>query len=156
VQDYRQLNSLTIKNHYPLPLISDVIDKLKDAESSPSLTFDGGITTFVFILGDEWKAAFKTNRGMFEPLVMFFGLMNSPARSKPMMNTNVVIPPSNVKLGEDSGIFEFVDDVGDKRERVLVLDRERVQLTVVLHRTEFTIFLLNKERKEKRRERLTV
>ena len=36
--------------------------------------------------GDEWKAAFQTNRGLFEPLVMFFGLMNSPATFQTMMN----------------------------------------------------------------------
>ena len=36
--------------------------------------------------GDEWKAAFRTNRGMFEPLVMFFGLTNSPATFQTMMN----------------------------------------------------------------------
>ena len=36
--------------------------------------------------GDEWKAAFCTNRGLFEPLVMFFGLTNSPATFQTMMN----------------------------------------------------------------------
>jgi len=36
--------------------------------------------------GDEWKAAFQTNRGMFEPLVMFFRLTNSPATFQTMMN----------------------------------------------------------------------
>ena len=36
--------------------------------------------------GDEWKAAFRTNRGLFEPLVMFFGLTNSPATFQTMMN----------------------------------------------------------------------
>ncbi|KDR72003.1 hypothetical protein GALMADRAFT_24724, partial [Galerina marginata CBS 339.88] len=36
--------------------------------------------------GDEWKAAFITNRGLFEPLVMFFGLTNSPATFQTMMN----------------------------------------------------------------------
>ena len=36
--------------------------------------------------GDEWKAAFQTNRGLFEPLVMFFGLTNSPATFQTMMN----------------------------------------------------------------------
>jgi len=60
-------------------------------------------------------------------------------------DANVVIPPSDVELCEDTSIFEFVDDVGDERERVLVLDRERVQLTVVLHRTEFTILLFDEE-----------
>ena len=36
--------------------------------------------------GDEWKAAFRTNRGLFEPTVMFFGLTNSPATFQTMMN----------------------------------------------------------------------
>jgi hypothetical protein len=36
--------------------------------------------------GDEWKAVFITNRGLFEPLVMFFGLTNSPATFQSMMN----------------------------------------------------------------------
>jgi hypothetical protein len=37
--------------------------------------------------GDEWKAAFLTNEGLFEPLAMFFGLTNSPATFQMMMNT---------------------------------------------------------------------
>ena len=37
--------------------------------------------------GDEWKAAFITNKGLYEPRVMFFGLTNSPATFQTMMNT---------------------------------------------------------------------
>jgi hypothetical protein len=36
--------------------------------------------------GDEWKAAFRTNQGLFEPLVMYFGLTNSPATFQTIMN----------------------------------------------------------------------
>ena len=36
--------------------------------------------------GDEWKAVFSTNQGLFEPTVMFFGLCNSPATFQTMMN----------------------------------------------------------------------
>ena len=36
--------------------------------------------------GNEWKVAFHTNRGLFEPLVMFFELTNSPATFQTMMN----------------------------------------------------------------------
>lgn len=36
--------------------------------------------------GDEWKTTFVTNRGLFEPLIMFFGLTNSPATFQTMMD----------------------------------------------------------------------
>jgi hypothetical protein len=36
--------------------------------------------------GDEWRVAFRMNRGLFEPLVMFFSLTNSPATFQTMMN----------------------------------------------------------------------
>jgi len=86
VQDYRQLNSLTIKNQYPLPLISNVIDKLKDARIFTKFDVRWGYNNVRIRPGDEWKAAFKTNCGMFEPLIMFFSLMNSPATFQAMMN----------------------------------------------------------------------
>jgi len=37
--------------------------------------------------GDQWKAAFTTNEGLYEPTVMFFGLTNSPATFQSIMNT---------------------------------------------------------------------
>jgi hypothetical protein len=37
--------------------------------------------------GDQWKAAFKTNQGLFEPTVMFFGMCNSPATFQSMMDS---------------------------------------------------------------------
>ena len=45
-QDYRFLNYWTIKNAYPLPLISEIMDKLKAPNISPNLMSDGGITIF--------------------------------------------------------------------------------------------------------------
>ena len=86
VQDYRYLNSITIKNKYPLPLISDLIDKLKNVTIFTMFDVWWGYNNIRIRPGDEWKAAFKTNRGLFEPLVMFFGLMNSPATFQAMMN----------------------------------------------------------------------
>jgi len=55
--------------------------------------------------GDEWKAAFKTNRGMFEPLVMFFGLMNSPTMFQAMMNELFK------DLIASSTVFIYMDDI---------------------------------------------
>jgi len=79
VQDYRALNSITVKNKYPLPLISELVSQLRAARYFTKL--DVRIKP-----GDEWKAAFRTNRGLFEPLVMFFGMTNSPATFQTMMN----------------------------------------------------------------------
>jgi hypothetical protein len=105
VQDYRQLNSLTIKNQYPLPLISDVVDKLKDARIFTKFDIRWGYNNIRIKEGDEWKAAFKTNRGMYEPLVMFFGLMNSPATFQAMMNDTFK------DLIETGKVFIYMDDI---------------------------------------------
>ena len=87
VQDYRKLNDMTIKNRYPLPLIQELLDKLKGARIFTKLDVRWGYNNVRIAEGDEWKAAFTTNRGLFEPMVMFFGLTNSPATFQAMMNT---------------------------------------------------------------------
>ena len=86
VQDYRALNEMTVKNAYPLPLISELIDKLRNAQYFTALDVRWGYNNIRIKEGDEWKAAFITNRGLFEPLVMYFGLCNSPATFQTMMN----------------------------------------------------------------------
>jgi hypothetical protein len=86
VQDYRALNAITRKNRYPLPLIDDLIHQLKDAHYFTKLDVHWGYNNVRIHKGDEWKAAFHTNRGLFEPLVMYFGLTNSPATFQTMMN----------------------------------------------------------------------
>ena len=86
VQDYRKLNEMTIKNRYPLPLISELIDQLTGAKYFSKMDVRWGYNNIRIKEGDEWKAAFRTNRGLFEPLIMFFGLTNSPATFQTMMN----------------------------------------------------------------------
>ena len=86
VQDYRALNAMTVKNKYPLPLILELIEKLRGARYFTKLDVRWGFQNIRMNEGDEWKAAFHTNRGLFEPLVMFFGLTNSPATFQTMMN----------------------------------------------------------------------
>ncbi len=78
VQDYRKLNKMTIKNRYPLPLISELIDKLRGAKYFTKLDVRFRYNNVWIKEGDEEKAAFRTNRGLFEPTVMFFRLTNSP------------------------------------------------------------------------------
>jgi hypothetical protein len=79
IQDYRALNAITRKNQYLLPLIDDLIHRLKDAHYFTKLDIRWGYNNVRICEGDEWKATFRTNRGLFEPLVMYFGLTNSPA-----------------------------------------------------------------------------
>src|SRR6202040_4477107 len=86
VQNYRALNAKTIKNVYPLPLISDVVNHLRGAQYFTKLDVRWGYNNVQIKEGDEWKAVFWTNHGLFEPLVMFFGLTNSPATFQTMMN----------------------------------------------------------------------
>jgi hypothetical protein len=86
VQDYHRLNEMTVKNRYPLPLISELMDDLQNAHYFTKLDVRWGYNNVRMKEGDEFKAAFRTNRGLFEPLVMFFGLTNSPATFQTMMN----------------------------------------------------------------------
>ncbi|GBE87281.1 hypothetical protein SCP_1005280 [Sparassis crispa] len=85
-QDYRYLNEGTVKNAYPLPLISDLMDQFKGASIFTKMDLRSGYNNVRIKDGDQWKGAFKTNRGLFEPMVMFFGLCNSPATFQMMMN----------------------------------------------------------------------
>ncbi len=86
VQDYWKLNEITVKNSYPLPLISNVLTCLHDAKFFTVLDLQWGFNNMWIKEGDEWKAVFQTNRGLFEPTIMFFGLCNSPATFQTMMN----------------------------------------------------------------------
>ena len=86
VQDYRYLNSWTIKNNYPLPLISDLIDSIGKKKIFTKMDLCWGYNNVRIKEGDEWKAAFSMPEGSFEPMVMFFGLTNSPATFQAMMN----------------------------------------------------------------------
>jgi hypothetical protein len=86
VQDYRALNALMIKNRYPLPLILELVNQLHGAKYFTKLNVQWGYNNVRMKEGNEWKAAFHTNRGLFKPLVMFFGLTNSPSTFQTMMN----------------------------------------------------------------------
>ena len=86
VQDYRYLNEWTIKNNYPLPLISDVLENIGIKKVFTKMDLRWDYNNVQIKKGDEWKTAFTTPEGSFEPTVMFFGLTNSPATFQAMMN----------------------------------------------------------------------
>src|SRR3979490_3149819 len=107
VQDYRKLNDITIKNAYPLPLVPDIINKVAAAKAKHFTKLDvrWGYNNVRIKEGDEWKAAFRMNWGLYEPLVMFFGLTNSPATFQMMMNEIFK------ELINEGVVVVFIDDI---------------------------------------------
>jgi hypothetical protein len=75
-----------VKHAYPLPLISEMIDQVKRWTHFTKLDLCSGYNNVCIKEGDQWKAAFKTKQGLFEPMIMFFSLCNSPATFQSMMN----------------------------------------------------------------------
>ena len=120
VQDYRKLNQVTIKDKTLLPLIGEVIDKLKEAKYFNKLDLIFGYNNVRIKEGDKWKAAFLTNKGLFEPQVIYFGLCNFPGTFQRMINSifqellhegvlanymdDFVIPAKNMKKLEERTI----------------------------------------------------
>jgi RNase H-like domain found in reverse transcriptase/Reverse transcriptase (RNA-dependent DNA polymerase) len=87
MQDYWPVNQWTIRNTYPLPLIPELIDRLNSCSLYTKFNIHWGYNNVRIKEGDEWKAVFITNEGLFKPTVMFFGLTNSPATFQTMMNS---------------------------------------------------------------------
>jgi len=110
VQDYRKLNEHTIRNRYPLPFIPDLISQVQDAHIFTKFDVRWGYNNIRIKAGDEEKGAFKTKYGLFEPLVMFFGLTNSPSTFQTMMNH--IFCDLHVKhLQSDTRIIVYMDDI---------------------------------------------
>ena len=105
VQDYRYLNEWTIKNNYPLPLISDVLENIETKKLFTKMDLRWGYNNVKIKEGDEWKAAFMTPEGPFEPTVMFFGLTNLLATFQAMMNE---LLRDLINTGK---VVAFIDDV---------------------------------------------
>ena len=79
IMDYRVLNSLTVRDTYPLPLINSILDSLQGKELFTKFDIRWGYNNIRIKEEDQWKAVFKTPFGLYQPRVMFFGLTNSPA-----------------------------------------------------------------------------
>ena len=120
VQDYRRLNEWTIKNRYPLPLISELITRVQGASLFSKFDIRWGYNNVRIKEGDEWKAAFITNQGLFEPRVMFFGLTNSPATFQTMMNAIFAeeLRENWLTIYMDDILIHTTDDKVAHREKV--------------------------------------
>ena len=84
--DFRALNQITCRNSYPLPLIPELLERLRLATIYTKLDLRGAYNLVRIQEGDEWKTAFQTRYGHFEYQVMPFGLCNAPAVFQHFMN----------------------------------------------------------------------
>jgi len=86
VQDYRYLNKWTIKNNYPLPLILDIVENIGTKKVFTKMDLRWSYNNVWIKEGDKWKVVFMISKGSFKLMVIFFGLINSPATFQAMMN----------------------------------------------------------------------
>jgi len=105
VMDYHRLNKQTVKNNYPLLLITDLVDSMGNKRVFTKMDLRWEYNNMQIKEGDEWKAAFTTHVGLYEPVVMFFGMTNSPAMFQGMMNK---ILRDMINEGK---VAAFVDDM---------------------------------------------
>jgi hypothetical protein len=102
--NYRPLNAMTIKNKYPLPRIDVLFDQLVRAKVFSKTDLRSGYHQIKIRASDIPKIAFSTRYGLYEYLVMSFGLTNAPAYFMYLMNS-VIMPEL------DKFMVVFIDDI---------------------------------------------
>ncbi len=102
--NYRGLNDITVKNRYPLPLMSSAFEILQGAKVFTKLDLRNAYHLVRIKEGDEWKTAFNTPIGHFEYRVLPFGLVNAPAVFQALVN-DVLRDMLNIF------VFVYLDDI---------------------------------------------
>ena len=143
--DYRALNALTVKNRYPIPLIQETLTRLSKAKYYTKLDIIAAFNKLRIAKGDEWLTAFRTRYGLFEYLVMPFGLSNAPGTFQHFVN-DVLRPYLDIFCtAYIDDILIYSDSLKEHRKHVRLvleaLEEHGIQLDIdkcEFHETEVT------------------
>jgi Reverse transcriptase (RNA-dependent DNA polymerase)/RNase H-like domain found in reverse transcriptase len=116
--DYRGQNEITVKDRYPLPLIQETLMRLQKSKYCTTLDLPSAYNLVRIKEGDEWKAAFRTRYGLFEPLVMQLGLNNAPATFRHLINDIIRPFLDEFCTSYLDDIFIYSESLSEHREHV--------------------------------------
>jgi hypothetical protein len=141
VQDYQKLNAITVKNRYPIPWITNLVDSLSQASVFTKIDLRWGYNNICIHKGDGWKTAFITHCRLYKAKVMYFGFSNTLATFQAMMNDIL----SNFIL--EGKVIVYLDDIliftNDRAENIRITKEvcQRLQHNDLFAKPEECFFL---------------
>jgi len=123
VVDYRGLNKVTVHKKYPITLMTELRDQVRDAQIFTKLDLKDSFHLIRIPKEDEWKTGFRTRYGHYQYRVMPFGLVNAPATFQTLMN-------EILREFLDQGVMVYINNIliySETLEEHIILVRKILQ-----------------------------